>query len=106
LILELDDTELETLPLDGMEVARIRVHGPPPFTEARLGERDYRYERSFPVRGHGANLPNFLREQMDAGRTPLVLERENRFLIYLDVAAEAADASEGGEAEEAAEAAE
>ena len=102
-MLELDETELEPLALDGMEVPRIRVYGPPPFTEARLGSHDYRYERSFPVKGHGANLPNFIREQMAAGRIPLVLERENRFLIYLDVQAEAEPEPESAEAEETAE---
>jgi hypothetical protein len=84
-VLELDELELEPLPLDGMEVARIRVYGPPPFSQAKLGEQEYRYERSFPVKGHGANLPNFIREQMAEGKTPLVLERENRFYIYLSV---------------------
>ena len=84
-MLELDDLDLEPLPLDGMEVPRIRVHGPPPFTQAKLGEQEYRYERSYPVKGHGANLPDFIREQMGAGKKPLVLERENRFYIYLSV---------------------
>lgn len=84
-MLELDETQLESLPLDGMEVPRIRLYGPPPYTEATLGGREYRYERSFPVKGHGANLPNFIREQVDAGKTPLILERANRFYVYLDV---------------------
>jgi hypothetical protein len=84
-VLELDELELEPLPLDGLEVPRIHFHGPPPFTQAKLGDREYQYERSFPVKGHGANLPNFIREQMAAGKTPLILERENRFYIYLDV---------------------
>ena len=84
-MLELDETQLEPLPLDGMEVPRIRFYGPPPYTEATLGGREYRYERSFPVKGHGANLPDFIREQMNAGKTPLILERANRFYVYLDV---------------------
>ena len=84
-MLELDETLLETLPLDGMEVPRIHVYGPPPFTQAMLNGQEYHYERSFPVKGHGAKLPTFLREQMDAGKTPLILERENRFLVYLSV---------------------
>jgi hypothetical protein len=84
-VLELDELEIEPLPLDGMEVARIRVHGPPPFSQTKLGEQEYRYERSFPVKGHGASLPNFIREQVAEGKTPLVLERENRFYVYLSV---------------------
>ena len=82
-MLELDESLLEPLALDGMEVPRIRLHGPPPYTQARLGEREYRYERSFPVKGHGAKLPDFIREQLEAGKTPLVLERESRFYVYL-----------------------
>ena len=84
-MLELDELEIETLPLDGIEVPRIRFYGAPPYTQARLGEREYRYERSFPVKGHGAKLPNFLREQMAAGKSPLLLERDERFYLYLDV---------------------
>jgi hypothetical protein len=84
-VLELDELEIEPLPLDGLEVPRIRFYGPPPYTQAKLGEREYRYERSFPVKGHGAKLPNLLREQMAAGKSPLLLERDERFYLYLDV---------------------
>jgi hypothetical protein len=83
-VLELDESLLEPLALDGLEVPRIRVYGAPPYSQAKLGEREYRYERSFPVKGHGAKLPNFIREQMATGKTPLVLEREDRFYIYLN----------------------
>ncbi len=82
-MLELDESLLEPLQLEGLEVPRIRVYGPPPYTLAKLGEREYQYERSFPVKGHGAQLPTFIREQMDEGKTPLVLERDSRFYIYL-----------------------
>jgi hypothetical protein len=84
-VLELDETQLDTLPLDGLEVPRIRLYGPPPYSEAKLGETAYRYEKSFPVKGHGAKLPNFIREQMAAGKTPLILERDTRFYVYLNV---------------------
>jgi hypothetical protein len=84
-VLELDEMQLDVLPLDGMEVPRIRLHGPPPYSEAKLGETQYRYERSFPIKGHGAKLPNFIREQMAAGKTPLILERDTRFYVYLNV---------------------
>jgi hypothetical protein len=82
-VLELDESLIETLPLDGLEVPRIHVYGPPPFSQALLGQQQYNYERSFPVKGHGAKLPAFLREQMNAGKTPLILEREDRFYVYL-----------------------
>jgi hypothetical protein len=82
-LLELDEAELEPLPLDGMDVPRIRVGGPPPYSAVRLGGQQYLYERSFPVKGHGASLPNFLREHMAAGKKPLLVERIDRFYVYL-----------------------
>ena len=36
----------------------------------KFGGQEYHYERSFPVKGHGASLPNFLREQLAAGKKP------------------------------------
>lgn len=83
-MLELDEAMLEPLALDGMEVPRIRLlRAPPPHTQAKLGDLVYHYERSFPVRGYGANLPRFIREQMQEGKSPLLLERENRLYLYL-----------------------
>jgi len=85
-LLELDDSRLEPLPLDGMEVPRILLHeGGPPHSQVRFNGREYRYSRSFPIKGHGASLPRFIREQLDAGKTPLVLERTERFYVYLNV---------------------
>lgn len=81
--LELEDVDLEPLVLDGLEVPRIRYYGPPPFTTLRFDGVDYQYERSFPVKGHGANLPDFLRDRMAAGKKPLLIERTDRFYVYL-----------------------
>jgi hypothetical protein len=82
-VLELDESELEPLALDGLEVARIRVGGPPPYSAVKLGGQEYQYERSFPVKGYGATLPRALREHLAAGKTPLLLERPDRFYLYL-----------------------
>jgi hypothetical protein len=35
------------------------------------------------VKGHGANLPDFLRDRMAAGKKPLLIERTDRFYVYL-----------------------
>ncbi|HLG10311.1 MAG TPA: hypothetical protein VI876_01020 [Dehalococcoidia bacterium] len=82
-ILELEDVDLEPLSLDGMDVARVHYHGPPPFTALKFDGREYQYERSFPVKGHGASLPNFLRDRMAEGKKPLLVERTDRFYVYL-----------------------
>ena len=81
---ELDDVDLEPLVLDGLEVSRVLRHeGPPPYTTLRFDGREYQYERSFPIRGYGANLPDFLRERMAEGKVPLLIERTDRFYVYL-----------------------
>jgi hypothetical protein len=82
--MEIDESLLDPLPLDGFEVARVRLHGGgPPYSEVRLGGDEYRYDRSYPVKGYGANLPRYLREQMASGKKPLVIERVDRFYLYL-----------------------
>ena len=82
-ILELEDVDLEPLVLDGIEVPRIYRHGgAPPFTTLRFDGAEYQYERSFPIKGYGASLPNFLRERMAEGKKPLLIERTDRFYVY------------------------
>ena len=83
-MLELDEANLETLELDGLEVPRIHLYGPPPYYAAQLGDQEYRYAKSFPIKGHGASLPQFLREQIGEGKKPLLIERTDRFYVYLD----------------------
>lgn len=83
-MLELDEDMLEPLALDGLDVPRVRLlREPPPHTQAKLGDQVYHYERSFPVRGYGANLPRFIRERLEEGKRPLLVERQDRFYLYL-----------------------
>ena len=84
---EFDEDQLEPLPIDGMVIPRIRLtlEDEPPFHLVKVGEQTYQYEKSYPIKGHSATLPRFVREQMSAGRKPLVIERPTRFLVYLDV---------------------
>jgi hypothetical protein len=56
-----------------------------PYFQVKVGDQAYQYEKSYPIKGHSATLPRFVREQMSAGRKPLVIERPTRFLVYLDV---------------------
>jgi hypothetical protein len=84
---EFDESQLEPLPIDGLEVPRIRLtlEEEPPFHKVKVGNQTYQYEKSYPIKGHGATLPRFVREQMGAGRKTLLIERPTRFLVYLDV---------------------
>lgn len=82
--MEINESQLDPLPLDGLEVPRLRLHaGPPPASAIKFGAHEYHYDRSYPIKGHGANLPRYLREQMNAGKKPLVVERVDRFYVYL-----------------------
>jgi len=85
-VLELDDDQLEPYALDGATVPRVRLtrDGPPPV-DVRVGTRAYRYDRSFPLKGHGAVLPRYLLEQLAAGKQALLIERSDRFYVYLAV---------------------
>ena len=83
-----DETELDALQLDDdLEIPRIRLtmEQSPPYHEIKVGNQAYRYERSYPIKGHGATLPRFAREQLAAGKQTLVVERRDRFLVYVSV---------------------
>ena len=84
---EFEEDQLEPLPIDGLIVPRIRLtlEERPPFHLVRVGNQTYEYQKSYPIKGHGATLPRFVREQMGAGRKPLLIERPTRYLVYLDV---------------------
>jgi hypothetical protein len=84
---ELDESLLEPLPIDGITVPLFRMtqEERPPYFEVKLGGQAYRYERSYPIRGFSALLPDFIRTQMDAGKRPLLIERPQRYLVYLSI---------------------
>jgi hypothetical protein len=84
---EFEEDQLEPLPLDGLDIPRIRLTlgEPTPYYQVKVGEQAYEYAKSYPIKGHSATLPKYIREQMSAGRKPLLIERPTRFLIYLDI---------------------
>ncbi len=83
-MLELDDSLLDVLPLDGMMVPRIRMTTwGLPEVEIKVGDEEYTYQKSFPIKGHSATLPKRIAELLDAGKTPMIVERTDRFYLYL-----------------------
>jgi hypothetical protein len=84
---EYEEDQLDPLPIDGMLVPRVRLTlgEPTPFHQVKVGDQAYEYEKSYPIKGHSATLPRFVREQMGAGRKPLLIERPTRYLVYLDI---------------------
>ncbi len=83
-MLELADDQLEPFPVDAFLVPLLRLtRGGPPPVQVRVGGRTYHYDRSYPFKGQGAVLPRYLREQLAAGKQPLLIERPDRFYVYL-----------------------
>ena len=84
-MLTFEDTDVDALGLEGgIMVPRIRMTSAGlPDVEIKIGDTSYEYERSYPIKGHSATLPRHIREAFDAGKKPLVIERPDRFYIYL-----------------------
>ncbi|MEE8338339.1 MAG: hypothetical protein V3R95_09765 [Dehalococcoidia bacterium] len=77
---------------------------PPPFY-IDVAERRFSYaSETFLLAGHGAAMVDQLREHEAEGRTPLLLEREGRYYLFLhDPAVEAEDEASDEATEEAAD---
>lgn len=83
-----DFTLLETGDVDVFVLNLNELDGPPPFY-IQVGERRFALQRdTYQVRGHGAELPAWLREEETAGRIVLLGERDDRFLTYIHDPAE------------------
>lgn len=99
-----DMTVLSEQGIDVFVLAWTQDETPPPFY-VTVAERRFTFSSTtFLVRGHGAQLAEYVREQEGEQRTVLLVERDGRYLIYLhDAAAPAEDGDEGGDDEGAAE---
>ena len=86
MVLEIEDTLLEPFPVDGFVVPLIRMTtGGLPEVEVLVGGDDYVYDRSYPIKGYSAVMPRYLREQIAAGKKPLLIERPDRLYVYFAV---------------------
>lgn len=77
-VLELNPAELGTLELDtDTWVAYVDLYGEVPSVPSvvRVGATEYTYVMSSIVFGHGAELPNKVRELRAAGKTVLIIQR-------------------------------
>lgn len=82
-MLEIDDEQIEALPADGLSFPLVRLSDEIPPSELSAGGRAYRYERSYPIKGYAAVMPGYLQEQAKAGKQALIVERPDRFYVYL-----------------------
>jgi hypothetical protein len=95
-VLSEDDLELFILNLD--EDPEL-----PPFYVDVAGRRFAYSSTTFPVKGHGATMPPFVREQERAGNLVILVERNGRYMAYVhDPNAVYDDEEDEEEAEESA----
>jgi hypothetical protein len=83
---EFESSDIDYFEIDGMMVPEIRqtTGEPAPAVQIKVGEQAYTYDRSVPIKGHSAHLPKYLREQMAAGKSVLLIERPERLYVYFD----------------------
>ena len=82
--LQIDPTLIGELELDALKIPYVNLEDEP-YVHTRLlvGETEYTYDCSFPVKGHSAVMPAAIAEVQADGRRPLVAERGERYYVYL-----------------------
>lgn len=82
--MEINPANLGTLELDGMWVPYVDLVDEG-FVHRRVtvGPDEYGFESSMIVRGHGAVLPGRVREIKAEGKKALILERDDRYYLYV-----------------------
>ena len=86
-MLELDPSQLGSLDLQGAWVPYVDLHDVDFLpSELKLGEAEYRFNSSFLIKGHGATMPGKIQELRDAGKQPIVVERDDRYYVFVSPA--------------------
>ena len=82
--LEIESSLVGTLELEGTEATYINLEQLAAIpTRLRLADVEYDYNRSFPIRGHSAVLPEAIVELEDAGKRIVVAERSERYILFV-----------------------
>ncbi len=82
-MIELEDKLMDAFEIEGLTVPLVKLEAGLPDVEIRVGEQIFKYDRSYPIKGHSAVMPHYLREQISGGKKPLLVERPDRFYVYL-----------------------
>jgi hypothetical protein len=83
-VLDIDRSLIEQLDLGAFEVPLVDMDGfDQVSSHLQLDGTLYSYDRSFPVQGHSAVMPDAVGEVLATGRKVLVAERGERYLLYL-----------------------
>lgn len=82
--LEIDARNLRTLELDGFWVPYLDLNDLDFLpTRLKVANDEYGFESSMIIFGHGAVLPQRINELRAGGKKPLVIERPDRYYIYV-----------------------
>jgi hypothetical protein len=82
--LEIAPERLDALELDGIWAPYVYM-GDVDFLPTRLtvGKDEYGYHSSMIIFGHGAVLPDRVRALRAEGKKPIIVEREERYYVYV-----------------------
>lgn len=80
---EIDPDTVGTLTLEGLRLPLVYLDEGPINSRLRLRGTEYTFEKSYLVRGFGATMPADVAAAMQRGRRPLVVERGDRYYLYL-----------------------
>jgi hypothetical protein len=82
--LAIDPEHIGALELDGREVPYVDIEDAPYIhTNLDVGGATYAYERTFPIKGHSAVMPQAVAELQSKGKRVLVAERSERYYVYV-----------------------
>lgn len=82
--LEVEHSRVGTLELEGLTATYVNLEGEPAVpTHLVVSGIEYTYERSVPVKGHSAVLPQAVTEYRNGGKRVLIAEHSERYMIYL-----------------------
>lgn len=81
---DIDPSLVGRLELAGFDVPYVDLRDRPlAHTRVFLNGTEYTYDRSYPIRGHSAVMPDAMAELLAQGRQVLVAERDERYYVYL-----------------------
>ena len=82
--LDIDDSLLGSLELEGPDVAYVNLQQLASIpTRLRAAGIEYAYERSFPIQGHSAVLPQAIAALEAEGKRAVVAERADRYILFV-----------------------
>lgn len=85
-LLDVNPVDLGTLDLGGLWVSYINLPDEAFLpTRLRIGKDEYAYANSYIITGHGAVLPQRVRDERAAGKKVAIVEHRDRYVLFVSV---------------------